>query len=224
MPDRRYSDEEVAEIFRRATAEVPPQSAGSTGMSLQQLQEIGREVGLAPEVVTEAARSLDAAPPATVTARLLGLPIGVADGVVLPRRLRDDEWDALVVAARDTFGARGALRSDGGFRQWTNSNLQMLLEPAGEGHRLRLRTLNGHARRMILSGVVAIAAGAIFAALPFVTGVPTESNQLESMGILAAVGAALLGRGIWGLRGWAARRQAQFRDLAERAMRMAQPE
>ena len=71
---------------------------------------------------------------------------------------------------------------------------------------------------------MAIAAGAIFAALPFVTGVPTESNQLESMGILAAVGAALLGRGIWGLRGWAARRQAQFRDLADRATRMTQPE
>ncbi|MGD9523204.1 MAG: hypothetical protein AB7N73_06615 [Gemmatimonadales bacterium] len=224
MPDRRYSDEEVAEIFRRATAEVPPQTAGSTGMSLQQLQEIGREVGLTPEAVTEAARSLDRAAPTTTTTRLLGLPIGVADGVVLPRRLRDDEWDALVVAARDTFGARGALRSDGGFRQWTNSNLLVLLEPAGEGHRLRLRTLNGHARRMIFGGLGALGVAAVVTAVPILSGNPELFSNLDGMATLAVVGALLLGRGIWGLRAWAARRQAQFRDLADRATRMTQPE
>lgn len=223
MPTRRYTDEEVAEIFRRATTDVPSRAAGEGGMSLAELQEIGREVGLAPETVAAAARSLEEAAP-TPTVRLLGLPIGVADGVVLERRLTDEEWDHLVVAARDTFGARGALRQDGGFRQWTNSNLQMLLEPAGEGHRLRLRTLNGHARRMIFGGLGALGVAAVVTAVPILSGNPELFRNLDGMATLAVVGALLLGRGIWGLRAWAARRQAQFRDLAERAMRMTQPE
>jgi hypothetical protein len=221
MTDRRYTDEEVAEIFRRATTEVPARLAGEGGMSLTQLQDIGREVGLAPEVVTEAARSLDAAPPATITGRLLGLPIAVADGAVLPRRLTDDEWDALVVAARDAFGARGALRQDGGFRQWTNGNLQVLLEPAGEGHRLRLRTLNGNARRLIFVGLGMVSTAlAVSVVVAVVSGNPEMLRNLDGVGILGLVGTAMLARGIYGLRDWARRRQEQFRALTTRAAEM----
>ncbi len=78
--------------------------------------------------------------------RVLGLPLGVGRTVELGRKLTDEEWDHLVVDLRETFDARGQVRQDGSLRQWTNGNLQALLEPTPTGDRLRLRTMNGNAR------------------------------------------------------------------------------
>ena len=53
MSERRYSDEEVAAIFARATETQESQPRRNTpgeGMTLAELQEIGREVGIAPEL------------------------------------------------------------------------------------------------------------------------------------------------------------------------------
>lgn len=215
MPERRYSDDEVAEIFRLATAQPPKLGAATDGLTLAQLTEIGREVGLSDETVVAAARAVDAAPH-SVTRTLLGLPIGVARTVTLDRSVSDAEWDQLVVAARETFAARGTLRQDGAFRQWTNGNLQLLLEPTAEGHRLRFRTLNGHARRMILGGITAVALAGVITAVAVLSGAPGATERLDGMAILGGVGAVMLGRGIWGLRRWAARREAQFVELAQR--------
>ena len=150
MPERRYSDEEVAEIFARATEaerSTPRRLRSTEGMTMAQLQEIGREAGIAPELVARAAHSLDepAQPPVR---KFLGFPVGVGRTVTLDRRLTDEEWERLVVDLRETFDARGVVRTDGAFRQWTNGNLQVLVEPDGAGQRIRLRTLRGGAREV----------------------------------------------------------------------------
>jgi hypothetical protein len=215
MTERRYSEDEVREIFRLATEQPPQLGAATDGLTLAELKDIGREVGIPELTVAAAARSVDAAaPPATQT--LLGLPIGVARTVTFDRSIDEAEWDQLVVAARDTFAARGALRQDGAFRQWTNGNLQMLLEPTAEGHRLRFRTLNGHARRMILGGMTVVAVAAAITAAALLSGSPEVAERLDGMAILGGVGGVMVARGIWGLRRWAARREAQFVELAGR--------
>lgn len=221
MTDRRYTDEEMAEIFRRATEATPqstPQSAGATGMSLAELQEIGTEAGIPAEQIALAAQSLDQ-PVAVgpVTRRMIGLPIAVADDADLGRQLSDEEWDQLVVMARDLFSARGRLLQDGSFRQWTNGNLQLLLEPSTTGHRLRLRTMNGFARNLIIGGTGAIGMAIVVAAVPLLAGNQEMIANLDGMAILGLAGVAMIGRGVFGLRGWAMRRQAQFRQLIERA-------
>jgi hypothetical protein len=215
MPDRRYSDDEVTEIFRRATEQPPRLGAATDGLTLAELTEIGREVGISEATMTAAARSVDAAPP-SATQTLLGLPIGVARTVTLDQPVSDAEWDQLVVAARETFAARGTLRQDGAFRQWTNGNLQVLLEPTEVGHRLRFRTFNGHARRMIFGGFAALGVAGVITAAALLSGTPEATERLDGMAIIALAGAAMLTRGIWGLRRWAARRQAQFVELAGR--------
>ncbi|MEO8480091.1 MAG: hypothetical protein ABI542_10720, partial [Gemmatimonadota bacterium] len=78
MTNRRYTDDEMTEIFRRATEATPqsvPPSAGATGMSLAELQEIGVEAGIPADQIALAAQSLDQ-PVALgpVTQRMLGLP------------------------------------------------------------------------------------------------------------------------------------------------------
>src|SRR5690348_13925499 len=62
MTDRRFNDDEVAAIFARATDAQHTgqrQSSSGEGLTLAELQEIGREVGIAPELITQAATSLE---------------------------------------------------------------------------------------------------------------------------------------------------------------------
>ena len=158
MTDRRYDDKEIAAIFRAATEgplspqrQVPPEE----GLTLADLQAIGREVGISPAAVAQAAQALDIRRE-TAARTFFGLPIGVARTVNLNRRLTDPEWERLVVQLREVFNARGATRSDGSLRQWTNGNLQVLLEPTAAGHRLRFRTLHGAARASIGAGLAAL--------------------------------------------------------------------
>ena len=128
MTDRRYNDDEVAAIFERASnAEHAnlPASAEAGGLTLAALQEIGREVGISPDAVSRAARSLD---------------------------------------LREIFKARGAIRYDCPFRQWTNGNLQALLEPAQNGH--RLQTVNGDSRTLMRMGTTMLVAAAAAAPIP----------------------------------------------------------
>ena len=141
MTQRRYNDEEVAAIFERAAEASPPGAgAASQGLTLAELQEIGRDVGIPDEAITMAAQTVgNAGPPASRT--FLGFPLSAAHTVNLDRRLSDDEWERLVVDLRETFDARGRVTSHGTLRQWTNGNLQALLEPTATGHRLRLRTV-----------------------------------------------------------------------------------
>lgn len=219
MTQRRYTDDETAEIFRRATeseTSLPARPAAESGFSLQELQEIGREAGIADESVALAARSLDHREPAR-TRRVHGLPIVVANSVELERQLTDAEWDALVVAARDAFHANGRLRVEGSFRQWTNGNLQMLLEPGGAGHRLTLRTRNANLQAQVVGGSAALALGGVML-FGSVFGPSTTTSGLLTGGLMIAIaGATFLAMALVRLPIWARRRQEQFRTLIEHA-------
>src|SRR6185295_1421769 len=110
----------------------------------------------------------------------------------LGRGLTDDEWEQLVVELRDVFQARGRTRADGSFRQWTNGNLYVLLEPTPTGHRLRLGSLHGGAAASIRLGLVGLAAGAMLA-VASVFGVTELGNAIPALfaggGVLIANGA-----------------------------------
>jgi hypothetical protein len=70
-------------------------------------QDIGREVGLEPAAVAEAATALDMRTLMWPRRRSLGMPIEVGGTVVLPRPMADSERERLVAELRATFGARG---------------------------------------------------------------------------------------------------------------------
>jgi hypothetical protein len=108
MSERRYNDEEVAAIFERAAEtehSALPVPAEGKGLTLAALQDIGREVGISPESISLAARSLDrTGRPASQ--KFLGLPIGVGQTVEFDRPLSDSDWERLVADLRTTFEAR----------------------------------------------------------------------------------------------------------------------
>jgi len=214
MSERRYNDKEIAAIFRAATEgpheperEVPREE----GLSVTDLQAIGKEVGIPADAIAHAAQALDArvgAPART----LLGLPIGVARTVNLNRRLTDAEWERLVVQLREVFDARGRTRTDGSLRQWTNGNLQVLLEPIESGHRLRFRTTHGAARAAIGAGFAIMGLGVTIAITSAIGGYFVDA--IPGITLLLAGGAGMVASGALRLPRWARVRQRQMDELA----------
>src|SRR5439155_21320891 len=76
----------------------------------------------------------------------------------------------LVVQLREVFNARGRTRSDGALRQWTNGNLQVLLEPTATCHRLRFGTMHGAARASVGAGLAALGVTATIAIVTALDG------------------------------------------------------
>src|SRR5947207_1907254 len=203
MAERRYNDKEIAAIFR-AAAEGPQESqpdvSREEGLTLADLQAIGREVGISSEAVAQAAQALDVRRPAPART-FLGLPIGVARTVHLNRRLTDAEWERLVVQLREVFNARGSTRSDGSLRQWTNGNLQVLLEPTEAGHRLRFRTLHGAARASMGAGLAVFGVTASVAVATAISG--HLGDTMPEIVLLLAAGMAMIVNGALRLPRWA---------------------
>ena len=220
MTERRYNEAEVEAIFARATKAAETESAhpqlpSGEGMTLGQLQEIGREVGLTPEDVANAAMSLDRAGRQT-SRRMLGLTVGVGRTVDLGRKLSDDEWERLVVDLRETFDAKGSQRSEGNFRQWTNGNLQALLEPTQTGHRLRLRTVKGNSLAWMMGGAGMLAVAGLVGAVGWL-GIGNAANMgLERFALIAAMGIGAFAVGALQLPVWARERRRQMAEIVER--------
>ena len=217
MAERRYTEEEVAQIIQRAAENQQSpkrQLVPVDGLTLAELQEIGREVGISPELVREAAKSLDA-PPQRGSRRWLGLPIGVSRTIELDRKLSESEWERLVVDLRETFDARGSVRSEGNFKQWTNGNLQALVEPMGAGDRVRLRTIKGNMRNVIRGGLAMLGGSGVIAFIYALTG-NVQTDNLETLGILALAGLAMLTVPAFVLPSWARERRLQMDEIAAR--------
>ena len=216
MPERRYDEDEMAAIFRAATERSLPagrDDAPGDGLTLAEIQAIGHEVGIAPEAISQAALALDVRREARAST-FLGLPIGVARTVQLGRRLNEEEWERLVVQLREVFHARGVVRSDGSLRQWTNGNLQVLLEPTESGHRLRFRTMHGAARASINAGFMALGMAGVVAIVSAVA--PHAHSAAAGIAFLATTGLAFIANGALRLPGWARLRGRQMEELAAR--------
>lgn len=216
MSERRYSEDEVNTIFERAAEaqqavrrKLPP----GEGLSLADLRAIGNEVGIPAELVDQAALSIDQSGP-SASRTFLGLPLGVGRTVELGRKLSDDEWERLVVDLRETFDARGTVRSDGSLKQWTNGNLQALLEPTPTGHRLRLRTMLGASRAMMSGGIGLLGISTAVVIASALSGNLAEA--LAQVGTLMIGGAALFTIGAARLPGWAKLRLRQMEGVAAR--------
>jgi hypothetical protein len=213
MIERRYNDDEVAAIFAQAAQGQPTPGTGASGddgLTLPELQQIGREVGIAPDAVARAAHSL-ALREQGHPGRFLGFPISVQRTVALHRRLTEQEWEQLVVQLRQVFNAAGTLRSDGAFREWRNGNLRVLLEPTPAGHQLRLRSLNGGAREWMRGGLVALGASAATAIALAAGG--HLSRGAPGVLLLSLLGLGMFANGALRLPSWARRRQRQMEDI-----------
>ncbi|HSK19034.1 MAG TPA: hypothetical protein VK912_07825 [Longimicrobiales bacterium] len=217
MPADRFNEEEAAAIFARAAeAEASGHRPASTtgGMTLAELQEIGREAGLQPEAVAQAAESLRRTDTHTPAPKFLRLPIGVARTVPLERPLTDEEWGELVMQLRSTFNAGGRVDSAGNFREWRNGNLRVTAAPVAGGYQVDMRTSKGSARSLMTTGgIMAVLSGGLVVVGRLAGGIGPDPDSLTTM---FTVGSALFGVGVLQIPIWARRRREEFDRIADR--------
>lgn len=211
MTERRYDADEVREIFGLATtgqAVDRPRVTDRAGLTLTDLEEIGREVGLDTERVAEAVAILHARQ-ATPRRPAFGMPTRVGRIVDLPRAPTDHEWDLLIAELRTTFEARGHVTSQGGLREWVNGNLHAYIEPAENGYRLRLTTYKGNAlSTRVLGGVFLM-----FAAISVVAG--SAAGAVPAAILFAATGLGVFAADLVRLPRWARKRERQMAYIAD---------
>jgi len=221
MTERRFSDVEVAQIFERATSGHAVQATrAAEGMTLAELQSIGQEAGIPAEQITRAALSLSPSE-AKPTERFLGMTTGVGHTVHLARKLTDEEWERFIVEVRETFNARGTMTSQGSLRQWSNGNLQVLLEPTEAGHRVRFKTVKGAAPWTLSGGLVISAVGVIGEVTAVLTGVAHDVGLVAFFGVLGAIGIGAAATTALRLPPWVTTRKAQMEELGARVSAMA---
>lgn len=215
MTERRYRDDEIAEIFEAAAAAARERRLGAgpaAGLTLSDLQAIGREVGIAPDRIAEAAAALehDRAAPAR---SLFRLPLSVRKVVTLPRAPTDQEWELLVGELRTTFEAAGKDGSRGNLRQWTNGNLHAFIEPTEAGARLRLGTTKGNAIALNWLGISWIVTAGFLA----ITGAGGSDADVGEALLFGAMGVAMFIANTLRLPRWASTRERQMDHIASRA-------
>ncbi|HEV7589736.1 MAG TPA: hypothetical protein VGO40_16595 [Longimicrobium sp.] len=215
--ERRYGDEEVAEIFQAAASGRGPDGralSSAGGLSLGELQAIGGEVGIAPERIAHAAAGLELRRGAAPRRTYLGMPVAVGRIVELPRAPTDREWELLVAELRETFGAHGKDGSRGGLRAWTNGNLHAYVEPTDAAHRLRLGTVKSNGIAVGRLGLAALLTALVLLAF-LLTG--EMAGDVGMAALFAAMGAAALGSNALRLPRWAHEREEQMEHIATRA-------
>ena len=216
--ERRYTDDEVAEIFEAASKPVvprdePAEPASSAGLTLARLQEIGREVGIAPERIAEAAAALEMRRPPIPRRTDLGMPVSAAHVVDIPRPLTDREWSLVVADLRQTFGAWGHEGSQGETRMWWNNNLHAVVEPTPTGYRLRLGTLKADGFAMNRVGMVAVGMSIVVA---FAMG--GNVDALPGVLAIGSMGAGVFTYNALRLPRWARLREQQMQEVAARTL------
>jgi len=225
--ERRYGEEEVAAIFEAASGPVtsrkesPAGSDSEQGLTLSELQAIGREVGIAPERIAEAAAVLERTPPVLPRRTELGMPLSAAHVVEIPRPLTDREWSLVVSDLRATFNARGRESTHGETREWVNGNLHAVVEPTRTGYRLRLATIKGDALALNRMGAFGIIAGALVGVTSLVGGDP--ASAVSGAVMFGSIAAGAFTFNALRLPRWARLREQQMKEIAERTRALLGP-
>lgn len=215
---RRYHDAEVEEIFALATetADASPLALPSNdGLTLEDLQEVGAQVGLPPERIAAAASAIDVRGETLPQRKHLGQPLSVGRVIDLPRAATDREWELLVAELRATFDAKGEVTSHGGLREWSNGNLHAFHEPTDDGHRLRMTTFREVAFSLTAMGGMFL----LMALIMFVAMASKGKLGLELVlpMAFATAGVGALASNMLQLPRWAREREQQMEHIAQRA-------
>ena len=223
--ERRFKDHEIRQILDLAIGQEdgPAQSLPAVdGLTLLELQEVGREVGLLPDRITQAVAAFEGRGESVPRDTTLGLPSAVGRVVPLPRSPSDREWELLIAELRTTFGGRGEVTSHGGLREWSHGKVQAFLEPTETGHRLRLADSN--------AAVVGIVAGGFLLAfalmiLVVLLGKDEPGFRFAVPALFSLLGGSLAAGSALSLPKWAREQERRMEHISSYAVSLlAQPE
>ncbi len=230
---RRFTDQEVAQVLQRATEledRRPTELPTAPGLSLADLHEIGREVGLGPDVVDAAVRSVEANARPRVAPGLVA-PLSAKLSWDVPGSLERDDLERLIRLVEEKVDLTGTVSEALGTVRWTSHprgnkferTIQVSLTAGRAATRIEVVGRHPAALRGLLqllpAGWGAMIGGAVVAS--------AATGLLASLAV--TVGALALGFGvgrtIWQLLARHNRRQVHriAADLVDEATRLARP-
>ena len=192
------------------------------GLTLTELQDVGREVGLEPERVAHAALAIERRQEILPRGTTLGMPTSVGRIVEFANAPTQREWELLVAEMAHTFGGLGKTGSHGGLRQWSNGEVHAFLEPTEAGYRLRLTSAKANATEVNAMGGIGIAFALFLVVL--MVGSGKVGAELLIPTLFGIAGAGALVSNVIRLPRWADKREQQMEYIATRAKElMASP-
>lgn len=227
MTERRFTDDEVARILKRATEMDRREGRGTAelelarGLSLSELQEVAEEVGIAPATVARAALELER-PGSTGFGEMLlgGSPVSQRTQVV-GRPLSEGEMAEVVRVVDEVMPAQGSVTEALGSVRWVNQgrflSRSVVLQPADAETRVQVQErYTGRAR--LAAHLMPLSYG-LGIGLVVGADVIGGAGAGLSLSVLGAVGGWGIGRAIWsGLRAASSRRIAKVSDAIARAV------
>lgn len=171
---------------RSSSASSEPTSAEDDHLTLAEIREIAREIGIDAADVDRAARSLATASPVS---RSVGLSAFQLERR-WSRRLSVDEMEFLVQQADRCFGDRGAVRHLEHVLEWHGTESRAYVGMVVDGEGTRVRAIVDRRRHLVLGTLFGTVVG-----LPFLSRLPVSGTGFPEViavvagvtGILAAV-------------------------------------
>lgn len=201
MTDRRFNEEEVAVILRRAVEAADDDSEGGPngrGLTLAELREIGAEAGIEAGRIEEAAASLvRSQEQSLVRGRSAAPAMGLATTVqlerVVPAKLDEERLPELLHIIRNEFARQGIVEEVlGGFEWRARSGMGgRYVSIRAEGDQTRIRVLGnyrdgGMALAFGVGPISAASAGALVVAMGM-TGLAVILPVALAGGVAAAL-------------------------------------
>ena len=208
--DRRYSEAEVAEILDRASSGdvTAAEAVGQYDLTLAEIQEIGREVGIRSEDVSAAAHALvrgrHRTPMASMRRRAT-----IKRVVELRSIPTDAQWDRMVVDLREVIGTPGAVERSGSLRSWHGAGVEVHGEPVGAGYRIRIVAKNENAAQSVIGGGVSVVVGFLMAGAMVAAGT-ADAVTIGASALVVATGVGMASWGRFALVRWTRRMKRQL--------------
>ena len=219
--ERRYTDEEVALILRRAAelgGETGP--SRSEGLSLAEIRQVAREVGIDPATVARAAAALPTRKRDRLTA-ILGGPLHYRLEATMPRRASDADLGRILQSIRRAAGRQGRATQVLDSVEWRTSGER-------EGSQLFVTVTTGDygttvevtGDRQSTAALLYLVPGVAGMIVSLIVGASLEAGWTAG-GVIAGLlgGVFLLSRTIWSHTGRAfSRKLEDIRDAAVQAV------
>jgi hypothetical protein len=226
---RRFTDREVALVLKRASEmeeSVGDEVGGGSGLSLAELEDIGREVGISAVSLRSAVAGLDRGRGLNA-ARIAGAPLVQRAVHGIPTRLDEETIRELVaIVDRDLDGAGTVTEALGSVR-WTASDrfrsTQVRISPTEGSTAIEVvEKTNGRLRRVMHALPGAWGAMAI---MPILSSGATSAPQAVALTGAAVIAGVVAGRAVWTVlaRRSAGRVKRLASALAEEATRASDP-
>jgi len=191
MTERRFNEDEVALILRKATetGAFAAQGRDADGLTLEELKSIGREVGIDAKAIEAAARHVAVAR-VQGSGGFFGMSVAPRYEATIPGEIPREKLSDVVAAVRRAMGRQGVVREEFGGLEWQARDAlggrYVSLQPAdGKTH---VRVFGNFRDGIFISGSLGgVSVGVVATAV--------VASTLKVLGLGALVGAGALPAG-----------------------------